>query len=131
MSDLVRARLNGVTTTMSRFFADSYGADVLDGEPTTSADGQPLPDVVDVVGDAVATDGYEALLKGDLEAEIGRRNDGLDPGDEGYVTVRGKGNKPDLIAALRTHDAQHPVDPAATAGAENPDTTTDPLSPKE
>lgn len=38
MADVVRARLNGRDTNMSRFLAERVGAEVLD-EPTTNADG--------------------------------------------------------------------------------------------
>lgn len=38
MSDVVRARLNGRDTNMSRFLAERVGAEVLD-EPTVDADG--------------------------------------------------------------------------------------------
>lgn len=126
MSDLVRARLDGVTTTMSRYFAESYGAEVVDESPLGD-DGQPRADVHDVIDNAVVTDGYDASVKSDLEAEVDRRNAGLDPSDSAYVTVEGKGNKPDLIAALRAHDAQHPTSPATSAD----DDTTTSLEPKE
>lgn len=44
MSDLVRARLkSGVETNLSPFFANLYGAEVLD-EPTVNPDGSPRRD---------------------------------------------------------------------------------------
>lgn len=42
----VRARLNGRETNMSPFFAELYGAEVLD-EPTTNPDGSPRGDTAE------------------------------------------------------------------------------------
>lgn len=45
---------------------------------------------------------YDQLLKGDLEAEVERRNAGRDDADK--VVVKGNGNKPDLVKALKADD---------------------------
>lgn len=46
---------------------------------------------------------YRAMSKPDLQAEVERRNDARGA-EEPLVQVGGKGNKPDLIAALVAHD---------------------------
>lgn len=51
------------------------------------------------------SEGYEAFTKPDLEAEVDRRNATRDPDGERYIVVAGKGNKPDLVAALEADDA--------------------------
>lgn len=48
---------------------------------------------------------YSSWKKADLEAEVATRNDGLEPDDEGYVLVGGKGTVADLVAALEADDA--------------------------
>lgn len=45
---------------------------------------------------------YGAFSKGDLEAEVARRNEGRDEAD--LIVVGGRGNKSDLIAALEADD---------------------------
>lgn len=42
--------------------------------------------------------------KADLEAEIAKRNEGRDEAD--LIKPEGKGNKPDLVAALAADDAR-------------------------
>lgn len=48
-------------------------------------------------------DGYDDLVKKDLEALIDRRNEGREADD--LIVVAGKRNKPDLIKALEADDA--------------------------
>lgn len=48
---------------------------------------------------------YSGWKKAELEAEVDTRNEGLEPDDEGYVLVGGKGNVADLVAALEADDA--------------------------
>lgn len=49
-----------------------------------------------------APQGYSSQGKADLEAEVAKRNEGRDDAD--LIVVGGKGNKPDLIAALEADD---------------------------
>lgn len=46
---------------------------------------------------------YSAWTKPELESEVARRNEGRDEDD--LIEVEGKGNKPDLVAALEADDA--------------------------
>ena len=46
---------------------------------------------------------YDEWSKAELEDEITRRNEGR--ADDGLIVVEGKGNKPDLVAALEADDS--------------------------
>lgn len=45
---------------------------------------------------------YASMSKAELEAEVAKRNEGRDEADQ--IAVEGRGNKPDLLAALKADD---------------------------
>lgn len=49
--------------------------------------------------------GYSRMKKAELEAEVANRNEDRD--EDAQIVVEGKGNVPDLIAALEADDAAH------------------------
>lgn len=95
MSNLVRVQLdNGSKTTVSAEYADILGVAVLD-EPAVDERGVALAE--EHPGSTEFD--VETADKAELEAEIARRNAGRD--DEHQIVVEGRGNKPDLIAAVK------------------------------
>lgn len=69
---------------------------------TGDGDGSTSPDGSTGDNDGAAKP-YSKWKKDDLQAEVDRRNEGRD--DEDLIVVEGKGNVPDLAAALEGDDA--------------------------
>lgn len=80
--------------------ADSDAASTVGG----AGDGDTSPAPANGDGDSAdaTTKPYSKWKKDDLQAEVARRNEGRD--DDDLIVVEGKGNVPDLAAALEGDD---------------------------
>lgn len=86
-------------------FAEDDGDEVDEqAQDDTGSDGDtdPAAGDGDDSGDDDGGSGYGAMTKPDLATAIEARNEGRD--DKDLIVVGGKGNKPDLIAALEADD---------------------------
>lgn len=67
-------------------------------QPEGTPDSPPV-ELIRITGD------YDDHRVDELRGEVDARNAGLEPDSTGYIVVGGKGNKPDVVAALEAHDA--------------------------
>lgn len=95
-------------TELPEWAVDLVHPDNVDGATSKSDGGSSTPT------------GWSSKTKPELESEVESRN--ADRDDDAKIVVAGKGNKPDLVAALEADDA---AIAAAAAGSGDPASTGD------